>query len=161
MRGAEYVRKLMNQQHHIGLGIINICRRVSADQNAIDMRRIVDVCLSYKSLGLHCLKVHHGSILRMKTVSLCESAVDLNYVVHYAIRKNHAFREGNTRTTIHFCCQFADEHGFPINRQLFEGNSHYMCTALVANNAVFSDIGDKSQKQYLEMIIRDGIKNGK
>ena len=56
--------------------------------------------------------------------------------------------------------QFYDEHGFPIDRQLFEGNSHYVRTALVAYNAVFSDIGDKSQKQYLEMIIRDGIKNG-
>lgn len=71
------------------------------------------------------------------------------------------FREGNTRTTIHFCCQFADEHGFPIDRQLFEETSHYVRTALVAYNAVFSDIGDKSQKQYLEMIIRDGIENGK
>ena len=78
-----------------------------------------------------------------------------------ALWKIHAFREGNTRTTIHFCCQFADEHGFPIDRQLFEENSHYVRTALVAYNAVFSDIGDKSQKQYLEMIIRDGIENGK
>ena len=74
-----------------------------------------------------------------------------------ALWKIHAFREGNTRTTIHFCCQFADEHGFPIDRQLFEENSHYVRTALVAYNAVFSDIGDKSQKQYLEMFIRDGI----
>ena len=29
--------------------------------------------------------------------------------------------------------------------------------SLVAYNAVFSDIGDKSQKQYLEMFIRDSI----
>lgn len=36
-----------------------------------------------------------------------------------------------------------------------------MRTALAAYYAVFSDIGDKSQKQYLEMIIRDGIENEK
>ena len=78
-----------------------------------------------------------------------------------ALWKIHAFREGNTRTTIHFCCQFADDHGFSIDRRLFEENSHYVRTALVAYNAVFSDIGDRSQKQYLEMIIRDGIENGK
>lgn len=36
-----------------------------------------------------------------------------------------------------------------------------MRSALAAYYAVFSDIGDKSQKQYLEMIIRDGIENGK
>jgi len=78
-----------------------------------------------------------------------------------ALWKIHAFREGNTRTTIHFCCQFADEHGFSVDRRLFEENSHYVRTALVAYNAVFRDIGDKSQKQYLEMIIRDGIESGR
>lgn len=36
-----------------------------------------------------------------------------------------------------------------------------MRTALAAYYAVFSDIGDKLQKQYLEMIIRDGIENEK
>ena len=40
--------------------------------------------------------------------------------------------EGNTRTTIRFCCQFADEHGFPIDRQLFVENGHFVRTALVA-----------------------------
>lgn len=77
-----------------------------------------------------------------------------------ALWKIHAFREGNTRTTIHFCCQFADERGFSIDRRLFEENSHYIRTALVAYNAVFSDIGDKSQKHYLEIAMRDGIERG-
>ena len=36
--------------------------------------------------------------------------------------KVHPFREGNTRTVITFCCQFADEHGFLIDslRSLYE-----------------------------------------
>lgn len=34
--------------------------------------------------------------------------------------KVHPFREGNTRTTITFCCQYADEIGLRINRELFE-----------------------------------------
>ena len=59
-----------------------------------------------------------------------------------------------------FCCQYADEVGLNPNRELFEDNAAYVRTALVAYNAVFSDIGDKSQKQYLEMIIRDGIERG-
>lgn len=37
--------------------------------------------------------------------------------------KVHPFREGNTRTTITFCCQYADEIGLMINRELFEQNS--------------------------------------
>ena len=70
-----------------------------------------------------------------------------------ALWKIHAFREGNTRTTIHFCCQFSDEHGLSLDRGLFEENSHFFRTALVAYNAVFSDIGDKSRKEYLERIM--------
>lgn len=77
-----------------------------------------------------------------------------------ALWKIHAFREGNTRTTIHFCCQFSDERGFSIDRSLFEENSHYARTALVAYNAVFSDIGDRSRKDYLEDFIRDGLERG-
>lgn len=69
----------------------------------------------------------------------------------------HPFREGNTRTTITFCCQFADEMGFPINRKLFEENSVYVRTALVAYNAYFSDGSDFSKKEYLEKIVYDAL----
>lgn len=71
--------------------------------------------------------------------------------------KVHCFREGNTRTTITFCCQYADENGFPVNRELFEQNSQYVRTALVAYNAVFEDLGDLSKKEYLEQIVLDAI----
>ncbi len=73
--------------------------------------------------------------------------------------KVHPFREGNTRTIITFVCDFADEHGFKINRSLLEKNSVYLRTSLVAANAVFKDIGDKSQIQYLYKIILDAIAN--
>ncbi len=71
--------------------------------------------------------------------------------------KIHPFREGNTRTVITFCCQFADEKIFTIKRSLFEKNSIYMRTALVAYNAVFHDLGDLSQKHYLERIVQDAF----
>ena len=51
--------------------------------------------------------------------------------------KIHPFREGNTRTTVTFCCQFIDEAGRKINRVLFENNARYVRTALVAYNAFF------------------------
>lgn len=76
--------------------------------------------------------------------------------------KIHPFREGNTRTTITFCCQYADEMGFPLNRKLFEENSVYIRTALVAYNAFFSDGTDFSQKTYLQKIVYDALgKNSK
>ena len=71
--------------------------------------------------------------------------------------KIHPFRDGNTRTTITFCCQYADEMGFPINRKLFEENSRYVRTALVAYNAYFADGSDFSKKEYLERIVYDAL----
>lgn len=69
----------------------------------------------------------------------------------------HPFREGNTRTTITFCCQYADEIGLKPNRELFEDNAQYVRTALVAYNAVFDDIGDLSKPEYLIRIVEDAI----
>lgn len=53
----------------------------------------------------------------------------------------HSFREGNTRTIVTFCCQYADEIGLNPNRKLFENNAQYFRTALVAYNVVFNDLG--------------------
>ncbi|MBE5900185.1 MAG: hypothetical protein E7279_11425 [Lachnospiraceae bacterium] len=77
------------------------------------------------------------------------------------IWKIHPFREGNTRTTITFCCQYADEVGLNPDRQLFEDNAQYVRTSLVAYNAVFDDLGDKSKPEYLVQIVEDAISRGK
>ncbi len=69
----------------------------------------------------------------------------------------HPFREGNTRTIVTFCCQYADEIGLNPNRKLFENNAQYIRTALVAYNAVFDDLGDLSKKEYLIKIVKDTI----
>lgn len=71
--------------------------------------------------------------------------------------KIHPFREGNTRITVTFMCQYADEIGFNINRKLFEENSRYVRTALVAYNAYFSDGSNFSKKEYLERIVKDAF----
>ena len=83
------------------------------------------------------------------TVEFCDSLARL--------WKVHPFREGNTRTTITFCCQYADSIGLKINRELFEKNSGYVRTALVAYNAYFADGSNFSKKEYLEKIVYDAI----
>lgn len=75
-----------------------------------------------------------------------------------AVWKTHGFREGNTRLAVTFCCQFIEAQGIPIDRTIFEKNSVYVRTALVAYSAVFHDLGDLSKKEYLERIIRDSLK---
>lgn len=71
--------------------------------------------------------------------------------------KIHAFREGNTRTTITFMCQYADENITTIKRQLFEENSAYVRTSLVAYNAYFIDGSNFQKKEYLQNIVQDAL----
>lgn len=74
--------------------------------------------------------------------------------------KVHPFREGNTRTVVTFCCDFADSRGFGLNRQLFKDNSEFLRRALVAASAKFTDLGDLSQPEHLRKIVKDGMEQG-
>lgn len=74
--------------------------------------------------------------------------------------KVHAFREGNTRTTVSFVCQFAESRGVAIEAKLFAKNSEYMRKALVVASARYSDV-DLSDSSYLERIVKDGLERGR
>lgn len=74
--------------------------------------------------------------------------------------KVHPFREGNTRTIITFCCYYAEKHGFPLDTDLLKDHSDYVRNALVAASATFSDLGDKSNLEYLVRIIKDAMERG-
>jgi len=73
--------------------------------------------------------------------------------------KVHPFREGNTRTTITFICQFADSKELPLDRTLFEQNAAYLRSALVAATAIFPD-GDFRKPEYLLRIVKDSLERG-
>lgn len=73
--------------------------------------------------------------------------------------KVHPFREGNTRTTITFICQFADSRGMFMDRELFEKHSAYTRNALVAASAIFKD-GDFRKTEFLYKIVKDSLENG-
>ena len=67
----------------------------------------------------------------------------------------HPFREGNTRTVITFATQFAEYHGFKMNKSLLKENSAYVRDSLVkASDGMYSEY------QYLTRIIKDAIING-
>lgn len=74
-----------------------------------------------------------------------------------ALWKVHPFREGNTRTVVTFCCDFAKSKGFGLNRELLKDNSVYLRRSLVAANAAFSDLEDLSRPEYLRKIIGDSM----
>ncbi len=75
--------------------------------------------------------------------------------------KVYPFREGNTRTIITFSCNYAKKEGFPLDTDLLKDNSDYVRNALVAATAVFHDLGDKSNLEYLIRIIKDAIEKGR
>jgi len=71
----------------------------------------------------------------------------------------HPFRDGNTRTTITFICQYFESIGILMDRELFEQNAGYMRTALVAASALYSDV-DLRKSDYLVRIVKDSLESG-
>lgn len=72
-----------------------------------------------------------------------------------ALWQAHTFREGNTRTTIAYACEFAKKHGFPMEKQLFSEHSGYTRKALV-----MASIGKYSEYEYLSRIFKDSMERG-
>ena len=75
--------------------------------------------------------------------------------------KIHPFREGNTRTIITFFELMIEDNYIYIDSDLLKDNANYVRTSLVAANAVFYDIGDKRNCEYLENIISHAFGNGR
>jgi len=107
--------------------------------------------------------VKHSESVLLRMNSIDWNSISINdKAKHFAenmteIWKVHPFREGNTRTIITFCCDFADKHGFSLNRELFKDNSVYVRRALVASSAYFKDLGDKRKPEFLINFISNAI----
>ena len=102
-----------------------------------------------------------STLLKMNSIvwdGMSSEQIAIRFVEHMTeIWKVHPFREGNTRTVITFCCDFADKHGFPLDRELFKDHSAYVRRALVASSAFFEDLGDKRKPEFLINFILDAI----
>lgn len=76
------------------------------------------------------------------------------------IWRAHAFREGNTRTTITFLGEFAKYKGFPLKTSLFVKHAAFMRKALVASAFEDEVLEKKRNYVYLEKILKDAITKG-
>lgn len=72
-----------------------------------------------------------------------------------ALWQVHPFREGNTRTVITFATQFAEAHGFRMDKSLLKDSAAYVRDALVK-----ASDGEYSEYSYLEKIFEDAIRRG-
>ena len=67
----------------------------------------------------------------------------------------HPFREGNTRSVVTFATQFAEAHGFTMDKILLKESAAYVRDALVkASDAQYSEY------QYLVKVFKDAIIRG-
>lgn len=64
----------------------------------------------------------------------------------------HPFREGNSRTTMTFACQFAESRGIPMDKEILKIHSDY-----VRKSLVMSSIGEYSEYKYLIKIIKGSM----
>jgi len=67
----------------------------------------------------------------------------------------HMFREGNTRTVITFATQFAEAHGFRMDKTLLKDSAAYVRDSLVK-----ASDGQYSEYEYLVKIFEDAIRRG-
>jgi len=72
-----------------------------------------------------------------------------------ALWQVHPFREGNTRTVITFATQFAEAHGFRMDKTLLKDSASYVRDALVK-----ASDGQYSEYKYLIKIFEDAIRRG-
>ena len=88
------------------------------------------------------------------TLDIHETAVKFSKLTA-ALWQCHPFREGNTRTSITFATQFADAHGFRMDKSLLKDRAAYVRDALVK-----ASDGQYSEYEYLVKIFEDAILRG-
>lgn len=69
-----------------------------------------------------------------------------------ALWQAHPFREGNTRTTVMLMTFFVEHHGYYFDQELLAASAGY-----VRNAFVLASLGENSEYEYLERILKDAI----
>ncbi len=108
----------------------------------------------------------HLSWILSKMNTAAWNTLTVNEKTHHLARfmseiwRAHAFREGNTRTTITFLSEFCKHQAFPLKTSLFVEHTSFMRKALVAS--VFEDefLEKERNYNYLETIIKDALTKG-
>jgi cell filamentation protein len=69
------------------------------------------------------------------------------------IWRAHPFREGNTRTTITFICEFMKDRNIPLEKELFARNAVYVKKAFVASVLEDEELEKYRDYSFLEKIL--------
>jgi cell filamentation protein len=88
------------------------------------------------------------------TLGVSETAIIFTKLIA-ALWQAHPFREGNTRAVITFATQFAEAHGFRMEKTLLKDRAPYVRDALVK-----ASDGQYSEYEHLTRIFEDAIRRG-
>jgi cell filamentation protein len=91
---------------------------------------------------------------KWKSLGVHETAETFTKLIA-ALWQVHPFREGNTRTIITFGTQFAEAHGFRMDKTLLKDSAAYVRDALVK-----ASDGQYSEYEHLVKIFEDAIRRG-
>ena len=72
----------------------------------------------------------------------------------------HTFREGNTRTVVQFCSQYADSVGLFLDRTCYLRQDCTFRDAFVHASAVLLEYGDNSEWEILHGLMRGALTGG-
>lgn len=88
----------------------------------------------YRSIRLHASKVL-SRMNRINWSKMSREAQVREFSKCFAdLWRVHAFRDGNTRTVVTFCLQFAEQHGMKMDREMFKIHSKQVHDHLVLAN---------------------------
>ena len=106
----------------------------------------------YKKIDLDLNKIQND-ITNIKWETLSKNEM-INRIVKIisSIWQVHSFREGNTRVVTLFLYFFLKKLGFKVNREFIDRHAKYFRNALV-----LACIGEYSEYNYLEEILKDSI----
>lgn len=106
----------------------------------------------YKKINLDLTKIQKD-LDSIKWEELSKNEM-INKVVKIisSIWQVHSFREGNTRVVTLFLYYFLKTIGFKVNREFIDNHAKYFRNALV-----LASIGEYSEYNYLEEILKDSI----
>ena len=89
--------------------------------------------------------------IKWKEITKNEMVSEIAKIIS-SIWQVHSFREGNTRTVTLFLYYFLKKLGFKVNREFISKHAKYFRNALV-----LASIGEYSEYNYLEEILRNSI----
>jgi cell filamentation protein len=130
--------------------------------------RIIPIAKGERVLGGDTVRYSHSDNIESDCISVLKKLNKINwlsfglretsevFVKHIAaLWQVHPFREGNTRTVITFATQFAETHGFRMDKTLLKDSAAYVRDALVK-----ASDGQYSEYDYLIKIFEDAIRRG-